>query len=137
MSQMFIDDFVPVASDIIVANAFLLSHGAEISRAAAEATVTTLSFTFGPPRARSEALVVPILWTAAPRATFLELQGDLQTTCLDGGGTHLSLSASCDLPVGTPGLRDQGLAAQRAAERSVRAFLEHVGGELTARERAR
>lgn len=132
---MFIDDFVPVASDILVANAWLLSHGAEIARAAADATVATRSFTFGPARSRPEALVVPIHWTAAPPAAFLELQGDLQTTCLDGAITHLSLSASCDLSVGTPGLRGQGLAAERAAEQSVRAFLEHVGGELAARGR--
>ena len=132
---MFIDDFVPVASDIRVANAFLLTHGAEIARAAAEATITTQSFTFGPPRSRRDALVVPIIWTAAPRAAFVELQGDLETTRLDGGATHLGLSASCDLAVDAPGLRGQGLAAQRAAEQSVRSFLEHVGDELELRGR--
>lgn len=130
---MFIDDFVSVASDILVANAWLLSHGAEIAREAADATVTTQSFIFGPPRSRSEALVVPITWTAAPRAAFVELQGDLETTRLDGATTHLGLNASCDLAVDAPGLRGQGLAAQRAAEQSVREFLEHVGGELERR----
>ena len=132
---MFIDDFVPVASDILVANAWLLSHGAEIARTAADATTTTESFTFGPARSRSDALVVPIIWIAAPRATFVEIQGDLETTRLDGATTHLGLSASCDLAVGAPGLRGQSLAAQRAAERSVRAFLEHVGVELEQRAR--
>jgi hypothetical protein len=130
---MFIDDFVSVASDILVANAWLLSHGAEIAREAADATVTTQSFIFGPPRSRSEALVVPIAWTAAPRAAFVELQGDLETSRLDGRTTHLGLSASCDLAVDAPGLRNQGLAAQRAAEQSVREFLEHVGVELERR----
>ena len=132
---MFIDDFVPVASDIFVANAWLLSHGAEIVRAAADATVTTQSFIFGPPRSRSEALVVPIAWTAAPRAAFVQLQGDLETTRLNRSSTHLGLSASCDLAVDAPGLRGQGLAAQRAAEQSVRSFLEHVGTELEQRGR--
>lgn len=132
---MFIDDFVPVASDIFVANAWLLSHGAEIVRAAADATVTTESFMVGPPRARSDALVVPIIWTAAPRAAFVQLQGDLETTRLNHSSTHLGLSASCDLAVDAPGLRGQGLAAQRAAEQSVRSFLEHVGTELEQRGR--
>ena len=127
---MFIDDFVPVARDLVVTNAWLLSEGVEIARAAADATLATEAVALGPPRTRSDELVLPLVWTTAPRAPFVALHGDLQTAGLDIGVTYLSLSASCDLAVDPPGRRGQEFAARRAAEQSVRTFLQRFGAEL-------
>ena len=132
---MFIDDFVPVASSLLIANACLLSHGDDIAREAALDIVPHASLMLGPARARSDSLVVPLVWSTSGRTPFVELQGDLQTGRLGPESTHLSLSASCQLAVDSPGHRSQEAAARRAAEQSVRAFLERVGEALERRSR--
>lgn len=132
---MLIDDFVPVASSLLIANACLIAHGDAIARDAARHIVPHTSLVLGPPRARPDSLVVPIVWSTRGRAPFVELQGDLHTERLGPESTHLGLSASCQLVVDAPGHRAQETAARRAAEQSVRAFLEGVGAALEDRSR--
>jgi hypothetical protein len=127
---VFIDDFVPVSSSLLVANACLLSHGADIARGAAEQIVSTASVSLGPARTRAESLVVPLIWSTGAREPFVELQGDLQTERMGPTSTHLRLSASCQIAVDPPGHRAQESAARRIAEQSVRAFLQRVGASL-------
>ncbi len=130
---MFIDDFVSVGCNILVSNAWLRAHGNEIARAAAHATAPTDAVSLGPPRVRTDSLVVPIIWWPRPPSALTELQGDLATSPIDDSSTHLSLSASCLVPVEQPGRRDQELAARRIAEQSVRTFLGRLAGEMETR----
>ena len=130
---MFIDDFVPVARNIVVANAWLISHGDEIASVAAHATAPTEVVQLGPPRTRLDSLVVPIVWSLRSPSPLTDLQGDLQTSPLDPRSTHLSLTASCHIPIALPGRRAQELAARRTAENSVLAFLGRLAGELEGR----
>ncbi|MBK5287199.1 MAG: hypothetical protein JJE46_01910 [Acidimicrobiia bacterium] len=130
---MFIDDFVSVERSILVTNSWLVSHGQEIARAAARATAPTDSLLLGPPRTRTDTLVVPISWSPRPPSSLAELQGDLLTSPLDERSTHLGLSASCLIPVEPPGRREQEFAARRNAEHSVRTFLGCLAHELEQR----
>ena len=131
--MVMIYDFVSVERSLLVTNAWLISHGPELTRAAAYDTTSTESFIFGPPRTRADALVVPVVWSVPSSGPFTELQGDLQTARLGPETTHLSLSATCHLEVEPPGRRAQEMAAQRVAEQSVRTFLGSVASALELR----
>lgn len=130
---MFIDDFVSVAVGVSSTNAWLIARGEEITRAAAQATTPTVTVVVGPVRTRSDCLVIPILWSPESPSPLQELQGDLQTSPLNESATHLSLSASCRVPIDPLGRRTHALAARRRAEQSVRQFLGCIACELERR----
>lgn len=130
---MFIDDFVPIQRSLLVANAWLLSHGAELAHEAATVAAPPSAITLGVPRTRLDTLVIPLAWSTTAPAAFRHLEGDLVTAGLGPDRTHLRLSASCELAVEPPGRRAQEAAALRAAEQHVRSFLAHLAGALEVR----
>lgn len=127
---MLVEDFVPIGRSVWTTNASLMAHGTQIVRVAARATVPTDVLTLGPPRTRVDSLVVPIMWSPRPPSAFNDLQGDLQTSPLDELSTHLALTASCHIAADALGRRALYLDAERAAHRSVRAFLTRLATEL-------
>lgn len=130
---MLIEDFVPISRSAWITNASLMTHGVDIARAAADATARTNSLTLGPPRTRVDSLVMPITWSPRPPSALADLHGDLQTSPLDDGSTHLALVASCRIPTDDLGRRALYLDAERAAHRFVRTFLNHLATELERR----
>jgi hypothetical protein len=129
---VFFDDFVPVRRNVVVANAWLISHGRELAQLAALATSDPLPL-LGEPRTRADVLVLPFAWRGSPRGGFVDLEGDLQTARLDETTTHLSLIGSCDIRVDPPGRRPQEQAARRAAERAIREFLGRLAHQIELR----
>ncbi|MGZ4675896.1 MAG: hypothetical protein ACXVJ7_12830 [Acidimicrobiia bacterium] len=129
---MFIDDFVKIRRNVLIANAWLISHGHEIAREAVPPFAGG-SVTLGDPRTRSDVLVLPVTWYGSPDAPFAVLEGDLQTARLDESTTHLALIGSCDIRVEPPGRRAQERAAQRAAEHAIREFLGRLAQQLEVR----
>jgi len=131
---VFIYDFHPVEQPFEPAAARLLdeaSNGLEDAARAAFAPGDGGVLRRGEPRHRSDAIVLPVIWSAPGiAAPFDRLDGDLQLAPLEDLRTHLSLSASCawfddaDRP-----------RRQRLAESRVREFLSLVAGWLeSARE---
>lgn len=133
---MLIEDFVPISRSVWITNASLMAHGTEIARAAAHAAAPTDALAIGPPRTRVDSLVVPITWSPRPPSALEDLQGDLQTSPLDGLSTHLALIASCHIPADELGRRALYQDAERAAHRFVRTFLTHLARELEHRTEA-
>jgi hypothetical protein len=127
---VFIDDYVPVQRSLLVANAWLLSHGPEIALRAAVDSADGSAFTLGLPRMRLDTLVIPFEWCTDGATSFRRIDGDLATAELGPGTTHLRLSASCDLAVAPPGSRSQQEDAQRATELRVRTFLAALARAL-------
>jgi hypothetical protein len=127
---VFIDDYVPIQRSVLVANAWLLSHGSELAGQAAEASTALSAITLGVPRQRIDSLVIPIEWSAVGPTSFRRIDGDLETARLDPATTHLRLSASCQLAIAAPGSRSQEADAQRATEHHVRAFLAALANAL-------
>lgn len=127
---MLIEDFVPISRSVWITNASLVAHGTEIARAAADASAPTDTLTLGPARHRIDSLVMPIIWSPRPPSALEDLEGDIQTSPLDGLSTHLALVASCQIPADGAGSRALYLDAERAALRFVRTFLNHFATEL-------
>ena len=127
---MFIEDFVAVRRNVLITNAWLISHGEELIRAAAPVAT---GWELGTPRTRADVLVLPLNLNAARPSPFTDFQGDLQTARLEPEVTHLSLSGSCDIHVEPPGRRPQEHAAQRVAEQAIREFLGRLAVLLEAR----
>jgi len=126
---MFIDDFVPIQRNVVITNAWLISHGHELTQLAAISTSDPIP-TLGDPRTRADVLVVPLVWPASSNGGFTDLQGDLQTARLDAVTTHLSLVGACDIRVEPPGRRAQEFAARRTAERAIREFLARLAHHI-------
>ncbi len=126
---MFIEDFVAVRRNVLITNAWLISHGEELIRSAAPAAGLAL----GSPRTRADVLVLPLTLDGGPPSPFTDFQGDLETARLAPEVTHLSLSGSCDIHVEPPGRRPQEHAAQRAAEQAIREFLGRLAELLETR----
>jgi hypothetical protein len=129
---MFIDDFVPVHRNVVVANAWLISHGRELAQLAAIPTSDPFP-QLGEPRTRADVLVVPFSWPRSSIGQFSDLQGDLQSARLDEDTTHLSLVGNCKIHVEPPGRRAQELAARRTAERAIREFLARLSRHIEIR----
>lgn len=126
------DDFVEVRRNVVVANAWLISHGHELARLAAISPSDPIPL-LGEPRTRADVLVVPFAWPGSDDGHFSDLQGDLQTAKLDTETTHLSLVGSCDIHVEPPGRRPQEQAARRTAERAIREFLARLAHHIETR----
>jgi hypothetical protein len=76
----------------------------------------------GEARERSDALVVPLVWSGPNGSTrVFRLDGDLQLAPLNSRRSHLSLSATCG-----SGVEEDRRRLQRAAEARVREFLSLV-----------
>lgn len=129
---MFVDDFVEVRRNVVIANAWLISHGAELARLAAISPSDPIPL-LGEPRTRSDVLVVPFHWPGSREGRFSDLQGDLQTAKLDTETTHLSIVGSCAIHVEPPGRRPQEQAARRTAERAIREFLGRLARHIESR----
>lgn len=129
---MFVDDFVEVRRNVVVANAWLISHGHELARLAAISPSDPIPL-LGEPRTRADVLVVPFAWPGSDDGRFTDLQGDLQTARLGPETTHLSLVGSCDIHVDPPGRRPQEQAARRTAERAIREFLARLAHHIETR----
>ncbi len=129
---MFVDDFVEVRRNVVIANAWLISHGHELARLAAISPSDPMPM-LGAPRTRADVLVVPFTWPGSGEGRFSDLRGDLQTAELDPGSTHLSLVGSCDIRVEPPGRRPQEQAARRIAERAIREFLARLAHHIETR----
>ena len=83
--------------------------------------------TVGPPRSRSDSLVVPIHWEATGlRGLFPVLEADLEFSPLGHAATQLSLWGSYSPPLDGFGARLDRLVFHRIAEATVRSFLDGV-----------
>lgn len=129
---MFVDDFVEVRRNVVIANAWLISHGHELARLAAVSPADPIPM-LGEPRTRADVLVVPLTWPGSDEGRFSDLRGDLQTAELDRQTTHLSIVGSCDIRVEPPGRRPQEQAARRTAERAIREFLARLAHHIETR----
>jgi hypothetical protein len=129
---MFVDDFVEVRRNVVIANAWLISHGSELTRLAAISPSDPIP-RLGEPRTRADVLVLPFHWPGSDDGRFSDLQGDLQTAKLDAGTTHLSIVGSCAIHVEAPGRRPQEQAARRTAERAIREFLGRLAHHIETR----
>lgn len=127
---MFIEDFVAVRRNVLITNAWLISHGEELIRSAAPAAS---GLELGAPRTRADVLVLPLNLGGGRPGPFTDFQGDLETARLAPEVTHLSLSGSCGIHVEPPGRRPQEHAAQRAAEQAIREFLGRLAEALERR----
>jgi hypothetical protein len=77
--------------------------------------------------------ILPLSWTASGgRALFPCLQGNLEVARLGADGTHLSLSAHYQRPLGASGTTVDPDALQRIAEAAVKDFLDRTALRLRA-----
>lgn len=127
---MFIDDFVPIQCGVLMANAWLIAHGGELTERAAIAVLAQSVVAIGTPRTRADSLVVPIDWSTKTRLPFSTITGELETGPLGSDTTHLRLCATCDLTVAAPGRRTQNRTAARTTEQVVRTFLAGIAADV-------
>jgi hypothetical protein len=130
---MFLYDFCPVPAPFEQSAARLLDLAPAVLADAAAAAFGRDRpggagvLRTGEPRRRDAALVVPIVWMAEAGGAglFDQLDGDLQLAALEGGQSHLSLSATCARSAG-----DDDGRVRRQADEQVRRFLGLVASRL-------
>jgi len=126
---VFIYDFFPLDEPFERSLERLLDPSSPVLADAAAATFgedAPGTLHAGVPRRRSDAVVVPVTWSAERAGPpFDHLEGDLQLAQLSEGHSHLSLSATCSR--GADGDRPR---TQRLAEARVRRFLHLVAAAL-------
>ena len=127
---MFLYDFTIVDAPVELVARALAAGGPEILRsAAADAGAATPSApVVGALRDRAGGWVVPVRWDGSGwPGPFALLYGELEISAMDGGRTHLSVSASLEQPGPRTESRSETQRRRHETERVVRAFVTALG----------
>ena len=148
---MFIEDFVDVDADAVVVGsclesdpcAWMAACADQAEDAGAELVVRIgpggalaparrqVRVSVGPPRRRTDAVVVPIAWESIRlRGLFPRLEGDLEVAPLGKGRCRLTLSGQYSAPLGPVGAALDRRLLHKVAESTVRSFLAGVAGSV-------
>jgi hypothetical protein len=134
---MFVYDFVTLERPYEeVAGALTDDRGAGVLTRAVVAAANgsggdQLRLEVGGARPIDSGVVIPIRWTpGSDHAPFRHLDGSLHIEPMEGGASHVSLSASYDEPLSGLGRREDSRRRQRQAETTVRSFLREFAGAI-------
>jgi len=90
----------------------------------------TVHVALGPPRFRSDGVVVPISWPGGGARLFPEVEGDLEIAACGPRRTDLHLMGRYELPVGVDRWTVEGSLVHRITINAVRRFLELLAARL-------
>jgi hypothetical protein len=90
----------------------------------------------GPPRFRSDGVIVPISWPGGAARLFPRVEGDLEIAACGPRRTDLHLMGRYELPTGVDRWTVEGSLVHRITIGGVRRFLELLGSRLEGRQAA-